>query len=91
MRKLMIWSLAAAVVFVGWTIKNQGAQEAFGGAFSFLSPAPADEILDQTFLYADPRSETNQRPAAAPKRVLVTDAVRQRVTASMATESQRHD
>lgn len=91
MRKLMIWSLAAAVLFVGWTIKKQGAQEAFGGTFSFLSPAPADEILDQTFLYADPRSEANQRSAAAPKRVPITDAVRQRLTASMATESKRHE
>lgn len=91
MRRLVIWSLVAAVLFVGWTIRKQGAHDAFGGTFSFLSPAPAEEILDQTFLYVDPHIEANQGSAAAPNSVLVTDAVRQRVTASMAIESQRHE
>ena len=90
MRRLVIWSLVAAVLFVGWTINKQGVHDAFGGAFSFFSPAPAEEILDQTFLYADPQPEANPGSAVAPHRVLVTDAVRQRVTASMAAESQRH-
>ena len=90
MKKLMLWSVAAAVVFVGWTIHREGAHDAFGGTFAFLATAPPEEILDQTFLYADPHPTANQGPGGEPtKRVPITQAVRQRVTASMAKGSQR--
>ena len=90
MKKLMLWSVAAAVVFVGWTIHREGAHDAFGGTFAFLAPTRPEEVLDQTFLYTDSPATADQSSGEErTRRVPITVGVRERTSAAMERASQR--
>ena len=87
MGKIFGVCMIVALIYVATTIHTEGAENAFGGAFSFLastSEAEAEEFLGQTSLYmaeepANPRS----------RQVPVTQGLRDRVNRHMDTAAKR--
>jgi hypothetical protein len=87
MQKLAGWVFILGLMYVAMTLYSEGTDEAFGGAFSWMSrttESEAEEILSHTSAYTNDVPEGSTRKA-----VPITDAVRDRVNGHMKTAEQR--
>ena len=81
--------LMLIALYIGMTIYTQGIDQAFGGALAPVQPASNRETPLATHL--TPAAQLAEPPAERERRVWITDAVREQVSADLKAGARRRE
>lgn len=87
MGKVFGWVAMLTALYIAMTLYTQGIEHAFGGAFAPIEPGDHREEPLATSL--NPAAQLADAPSEPRRRVLVTDAVRERVTSDLEEGARR--